>query len=67
MQEQPEAAAEQTANNTVDDAVDAFMRGLRSDHFEIVFPRRLAFLLRLLRRLPYPLYFRITRRLIPSS
>ena len=49
-----------------EDAAEAFWRGLQSDRFEIVFPRRLALLLKLLRLLPYPLFFRLTRRLLPG-
>ncbi|WP_374447660.1 SDR family NAD(P)-dependent oxidoreductase [Stella sp.] len=37
-------------------------RGMESDRFEIVFPRRLAWSLKLLRILPYALYFPIVRR-----
>jgi short-subunit dehydrogenase len=50
-----------------DDAADAFWRGLQSDRFEIVFPRRLAWLLKALKLLPYPLYFAITRRMLRDS
>lgn len=49
----------------VDDAADAFYRGLKSNRVEIVFPRRLAWLLRLLRLLPYRLSLSMTRRLVP--
>jgi len=48
-------------------AAEAFYRGLRSERFEIVFPRRLAYLLKLLRLLPAPLAFAVTRRLVPVS
>jgi short-subunit dehydrogenase len=47
----------------LDDAVAAFARGLDSDRFEIVFPRRFALILKFLRILPYGLYFRIVRRM----
>jgi short-subunit dehydrogenase len=47
----------------LDDAVDAFARGLASDKFEIVFPRRFALILKFLRILPYGLYFRIVCRM----
>ena len=50
----------------VEAAAEAFYRGLQSDGFEIVFPRRFAYLLKLLRTLPYPLALAITRRLLPS-
>ncbi len=51
----------------VEDAAEAFYRGLCSNRFEIVFPRRLAYLLKLLRCLPAPLAFAVTRRLVPKS
>ncbi|MCM0021637.1 MAG: oxidoreductase, partial [Tagaea sp.] len=47
----------------LDAAVEAFARGLDSDRFEIVFPRRFALILKFLRILPYGLYFRIVRRM----
>jgi len=50
----------------VEDAAEAFYRGLRSDRFEIVFPRRFAYLLKILRSLPAPLAFAVTRRLVPK-
>lgn len=49
------------------EAEDAALRiaaGLKTDRFEIAFPRRLAILMRLLRRLPYPLFFAITKRML---
>ncbi len=51
----------------VDDAAEALYRGLESTRFEIVFPRRLAYLLKVLRCLPAPLAFAVTRRLVPES
>ncbi len=50
----------------VEDAAEAFYRGLRSERFEIVFPRRFAYLLKVLRCLPAPLAFAVTRRLVPK-
>ncbi len=50
----------------VDNAAEAFYRGLQSERFEIVFPRRFAYLMKLLRMLPYPLFFAATRRIIPE-
>ncbi len=50
----------------VEAAADAFYRGLQSGSFEIIFPRRFAYLLKVLRILPYPLALAMTRRLLPS-
>ena len=50
----------------VEAAAEAFYRGLRSERFEIVFPRRFAYLLKVLRCLPAPLAFAVTRRLVPQ-
>lgn len=46
----------------VDKAVERLVVGLASSRFEISFPRRFALLLKLLRVLPYRLYFPILRR-----
>lgn len=51
----------------VDDAAEAFWRGLQSNRFEIVFPRRLGWILKLMRLLPYPLFFGATRRMVPGN
>jgi NAD(P)-dependent dehydrogenase (short-subunit alcohol dehydrogenase family) len=51
----------------VEDAAGVFLRGLRSDRFEIVFPKRFAYLLKILRVLPAPLAFAVTRRLVPET
>jgi len=51
----------------VEAAAEAFYQGLRSDRFEIVFPRRFAYFLKGLRCLPAPLAFAITRRMVPSE
>ncbi len=50
----------------VEDAARAFEKGLESDRFEIVFPAAMHWSMRLLRFLPYGLFFRITRRMIPK-
>jgi NAD(P)-dependent dehydrogenase (short-subunit alcohol dehydrogenase family) len=47
----------------LEEAAEAFYRGLQSDRFEIVFPRRFAYILKMLQRLPYALYFPVTRRI----
>lgn len=44
-------------------AAERIERGLRDDRFEVTFPRRLAWLLKLLRVIPYPIYFWLTRKL----
>lgn len=41
----------------VDEAAKRIVEGLAMDKFEITFPRRFTFVLKLLRMLPYPLYF----------
>ena len=51
----------------LEEAAEAFYRGLRSERFEIVFPWRFAALLKILRCLPYPLAFAVTRRMVPKS
>ncbi|MDJ0970827.1 MAG: SDR family NAD(P)-dependent oxidoreductase [Kiloniellales bacterium] len=50
----------------VEAAAEAFYRGLQSGAFEIIFPRRFAYLLKFLRILPYPLALTMTRRLLPK-
>lgn len=50
-----------------EDAADAFYRGLQSDRFEISFPWRLVWIMKLLRCLPAPLAFAVTRRLLPKE
>ena len=47
----------------LEDAAEAFYRGLQSDRFEIVFPLRFAYILKLLQRMPYALYFPLMRRI----
>lgn len=50
----------------VDDAVDAFYRGLQSDRFEITFPRRFSLILRLVQMLPYRLSLALTAMTMPK-
>ncbi|MBX3446159.1 MAG: SDR family NAD(P)-dependent oxidoreductase [Parvibaculaceae bacterium] len=50
----------------VDDAVDAFYRGLQSDRFEITFPRRFSLILRLLQMLPYRMSLALTAKSLPK-
>lgn len=44
-----------------EDAAQAIMRDLPRQNFEIVFPKRFAYLMKLLRILPYWLYFKLTK------
>jgi NAD(P)-dependent dehydrogenase (short-subunit alcohol dehydrogenase family) len=46
----------------VDDAADVLYHGILRQKFEITFPRRLVMLLKVLRCLPYPLYFLLMRK-----
>jgi short-subunit dehydrogenase len=48
-------------------AAEALYRGLQSDRFEIAFPRRFVVLMKLLRCLPAPLAFAVTRRMVPED
>ena len=48
-------------------AADSLFHGLRSNRFEIAFPRRFVVLMKILRCLPAPLAFSVTRRLLPTS
>lgn len=47
----------------VEDAARRVRRGLEAKRFEITFPRRLSYMLKLMQRLPYALYFPIIRRI----
>jgi NAD(P)-dependent dehydrogenase (short-subunit alcohol dehydrogenase family) len=49
---------------TADQAADALIAGLATNRFEITMPRRFALIMKLLRALPYPLFFAITRRIL---
>ncbi len=48
----------------VDAAAEALVRGLETGGFEIVFPRRMKWAMKILRALPYCPYFKITRRML---
>ena len=49
---------------TVEQATQHIMRGLASDRFEVAFPHRFAFIMKMLRILPDRLFFALTRRMI---
>ena len=48
---------------TPDYAAQRIASGLRTDSFEITFPRRFTYMMKLLRLLPYRLYFPLVRRI----
>lgn len=50
----------------VDDACRRIRRGIEAGGFEIAFPTGFALLLKLARRLPYWLYFKLTERMLPG-
>jgi short-subunit dehydrogenase len=52
---------------TPETAARRIVEGLQSDRFEITFPRRFTYILKLLRMLPYAAYFAISRRMIPKD
>ena len=49
---------------SAEEAADTIVRGLERGTFEIAFPRRMVWLMRVLRALPYPLFFSVTRRIV---
>jgi len=51
----------------VEDAATRIIRGLRGNSFEISFPRRFTWLLKTLKLLPYPVYLRLTKKLIDDA
>ena len=48
----------------VDEAAERIVRGLNGSAFEIAFPCRFAFLMKVLRILPDWLFFKLTRRMM---
>ena len=50
----------------VEEAVDRIIRGFERSGFETSFPRRFASLMKFLRVLPDPLFFALTRRMLPK-
>jgi short-subunit dehydrogenase len=51
----------------VDAAAARIIRGLESNRFEISFPRRFTWLLKMLQVLPYTVYLRLTRKLMNNA
>ena len=47
----------------VEKAARRLISGLKGNHFEILFPRRFCYLLKIMQLLPYPLYFRLAKKL----
>ena len=52
---------------SADEAADIILRGLDKGRFEIVFPWRMAVAMKLLRILPYPVAFWLTRKMLPKT
>jgi NAD(P)-dependent dehydrogenase (short-subunit alcohol dehydrogenase family) len=51
----------------VEDAAEAFAKGLRRGRFEIIFPRLFCYFVKLYRCLPYALALPLARRMVPRS
>jgi short-subunit dehydrogenase len=51
----------------VEDAAAQMISGLAGSSFEITFPRRFTWLLKILRILPYAMYLRLTRKLLKNA
>jgi len=49
---------------SVDEAVAQIIRGLKKERFEITFPKRFSFIMKLLRILPASLFFALTRKMV---
>lgn len=47
---------------TAAEAADRIAKGLKSDEFEIAFPKRMAFAMYRLRNIPYALYFKLVKK-----
>ncbi len=50
-----------------DEAAERILKGLLSDRFEITFPKRFVYLLKLLRILPYRWYFNLISRTVKTD
>lgn len=51
----------------VETAAERIVKGVAGRGFEITFPRRFAYIMKLLRVLPYAIYFAISRRTVPKE
>ena len=49
----------------VEHAAEQVLRGLESRRFEITFPKRVTWVMKVIRCFPYKLYFSITQKVIP--
>jgi hypothetical protein len=52
---------------STDDAAAAIAAGLKSPSFEITFPKSFTYKMKLMKLLPYSLYFRLVRRLVSGG
>lgn len=50
-----------------EDAAQAIIKGLQTEHFEIAFPARFVYWLKLLRLLPYRMYFALIKKYVPTK
>ena len=51
----------------VDDAATAMIKGIAGKSFEITFPRRFTWLLKILQKLPYAIYLKLTKQLLKND
>ena len=51
---------------TAKDAAERIFREIEDCKFEIVFPKRFAFIMKVLRLMPYRIFFSITKKLIKN-
>jgi len=51
----------------VEDAARAMIKGLAGNNFEITFPRRFTWILKVLQKLPYLIYLRLTKKLLKND
>jgi short-subunit dehydrogenase len=51
----------------VEDAAAQMIRGLAGNSFEVTFPRRFTWILKMLQKLPYAVYLRLTKKLLKND